>query len=590
MILQALEQCYDIMQEDTNFDVAPFGYSKIMCSFALVINQKGELKAIYDLRDGKKGELHTVPLQAGRQGKNPPPYMLCDNSKYVLGYDYEKKSKKLISYFDRLDSSYMNHKNLLSGLCDPGAIAVLKFMEKTGNGKVWDIGPENDVYKGGFLLFKLEGEGGYIHERPVIKQAWDKYLSEQSREAKDTVRGQCLITGEDDVQLARIHTSTKGVMGANATGGTLVGFNLDSSRSYGKEQSYNAPVNEAMMFKYTTALNELLSNNSNRLVIGDTTCAFWTEKEISGNCTKVIMSFFSGEIIEDEAQIKISAYGTKQTKDVLTRILYGMNITPEMIEYEKDTKVFILGLSPNNARLAVRYWYTNTFGNFIEKIRQHYEDMEIVKSDKSKKIISTRDIINTMAVGGKTENIPKTMENALFTAITSNSSYPQGVYANIIIRIRAEAGDDWCINHIRAGFIKAYLKRKLRIKRLHDKEEELTVALNENSTSTAYHLGRLFAVLEKLQQDAGNKGLRERYFASASTNPKIVFPSILKLAQSHIAKVGKNQGGSYMDKICQEILSKIDEFPTSLSLDDQGMFILGYYHQRQYIYTKKEDK
>lgn len=590
MILQALEECYDIMQEDSEFDVPPFGYSKIMCSFALVINKEGDLKSVYDLREGKKGELRIVPLQPGRSGKNPPPYMLCDNNKYLLGYEYEKKSKNIVSYSERFENSYNAHTDLLEGLEDKGAVAVLKYFKKTSQGEKWEIDPENDVYKGNFLIFKLEDEEGYIHERPAIKQQWEKYLTKQNKEAKDIVMGQCLITGEENVQLARIHTSTKGVMGSNATGGTVVGFNLDSALSYGKKQSYNAPVSEVTMFKYTTALNALLSNNNNRLIIGDTTCAFWTEKEVSGNYTKVLMSFFSGETVEDDRQIKLDTHDAKQTKDILTRILFGMDVTSKMTEYDKNTKVYILGLAPNNARLSIRYWYTDTFGHFVEKIRQHYEDMEIAKSKQSKEIISTRDIIKTMAVGGKTENIPKTMENSLFTAITSNKNYPQGVYINILIRIRAEAGDDWCINHTRAAFIKAYLKRKARNEQLYEKERELTVALNENSKSTAYQLGRLFAIVEKLQQDAGNKGLRERYFASASTNPNVVFPAILKLSQSHIAKVSKNQGGNYMDRLCGEILYKIDEFPASLNLDDQGMFILGYYHQRQYIYTKKEDR
>ena len=590
MILQALEECYDIMIEDSQFDVAPFGYSRIMCSFAVVIDEEGNLKGILDLRDGKKGEYHTVPLQAGRAGKNPPPYVLCDKSKYFLGYEYSQKSKDLQAFPSLLKALYELHQDVFKDVEDKGAQAILGFLKKTIDGTHWDIAIEHDIYKGAFIIFKLENELGNIHERPRVKQAWEVYLDKQSGQAGEELIGQCLISGEKNIKLARKHTLTKGVMGAQAAGATLSGVNMDSAESYGKKNAYNAPVAESTMFKYTTALNSLIASQKNRLIIGDTTCVFWTEKEICGNATKVFMSLFGGENLEEEKEIGLSDLETKRTKDVLVRALLGLQITPDMIEREANTKVYILGLSPNMARLSVRFWYEDTFGHFTEKIRMHFEDMDIVKPNKAKTIIGTKDLVKSLAVQGKNENVPKTVENALFTAITQGTSYPQGMYTNMIIRIRAETGDDWCINATRAAFIKAYLKRKYRVNKLYEKEGELTVALNENSSSTAYHLGRLFAVLEKLQQDAGNKGLRERYFASASTNPKVVFPAILKLAQSHIAKVSKNDGGGYMDMLCQDILGKVDEFPASLNLDEQGFFILGYYHQKQYIYTKKENR
>lgn len=590
MILEALEQCYEVMANDDKFDIAPKGYSRMMCGFAIVIDKEGSLVGIYDLRDGKKGEMHIVPLQAGRSGKNPPPYFCCDKSKYFLGYEYDNKSKQLVSYPNQLEAAHELHNDVLGELQNIAAKAIIKFLERTLNGEKWDIMPEHDIYKGGLILFKLQDKEGYIQNEHEIKVEWEKYLNRVNDENTDKLFGQCLITGKENVPLARIHTLVKGIMGTNATGGSIVGFNFDSVLSYDKKQSYNAPVAEETMFKYTTALNSLLASNQNRMIIGDTTCAFWSEKEVCGNCTKVLMSLFSGEIAEQEKQVKQSSSDTKQTKDILTRVRYGMDITSEMIEKDEKTKVYILGLAPNMARVSIRFWYEDTFGHFIEKIRRHFKDLELIKSPKDQSNHSIRDIVKSLAVGGKVENVPKTMENALFTAITTGGNYPQGIYTHILIRIRAEAGDDWCISYTRVAFIKAYLKRKFRINQFIKKEEEVTVALNKESSSKAYQLGRLFAVLEKLQQDAGNKGLRERYFASASTTPKVVFPAMLKLAQSHVAKIGKNEGNVYMDKVCEEILAHIDEFPTSLNLDDQGMFILGYYHQRQYIYTKKEDK
>lgn len=590
MILQALEECYGIMTNDEKFDVAPVGYTKLLCAFVLVINEQGDLKGIMDLRDGKRGQPQIVPLQPGRSS-GVKPYILCDKSKYLLGKEYNAKTKQLEQFKKHLEACIEVHKDFIEKTNDRYLHAVLNFLEKVKEGRALNIDEEHDIYKGSNIVFRIEGEKECIHQNANVKSLWEAYHKYSEEKADNQLRGQCLITGEENVPLASKHTLTKGVMGAQQAGASLAGVNLDSVESYGKKKSYNAPVSEQAMFRYTTALNSLLASNANHLIIGDTTCVFWTEKEVVGNCTQILMSLFTGEAIEKaEKEVQIASQETKQTKDILARVRRGLNITPEMLEMDKGTKVYILGLAPNMARLSVRFWYEDTFGKFVDKISQHYLDMEIVKGDKDKPIISTRDIIRAMAVQGKNENVPKTVENALFTAITSGTNYPQGVYTNILIRIRAETGEDFCINQTRAAFIKAYLKRKYRLNKWETKEEEITVALNESSTSTAYQLGRLFAVLEKIQADAGNKGLRERYFSSASTNPKVVFPAILKLSQSHIAKLSKEQGNVYLDKVCEDILSHIEAFPASLSLDDQGLFILGYYHQRKYIFTKKENR
>lgn len=588
MILQALEQCYDIMVQDKHYEVAPFGYSKVMCNFAIVIDEKGNFKTILDLREGKKGQSHTVLLQDGRS-RGIKPYLLCDKSKYIFGKEADSKGK-IVQYQAYLEAMYEKHQQVFSGLKNKGIQAVEKFLMRVLEGEELLIPQNHDCYKGALMIFKLEDEQGYIHENLEVKDCWEKYSNSVEDGDQEKVIGQCLISGKDNVKIADKHTLIKGVMGAQVAGASLSSVNMNSAESYGVQKVYNAPISEETMFKYTTALNSLIASSKNKLIIGDTTCVFWTEKEITGNNVDVLMGLFSGVELEEKKELQMEHNEIKHTKNVLERVLMGLNIEPEILEKEEDTKVYILGLSPNMARLSIRFWYQDTFGHFIEKMKLHYEDMEIVKSDKAKNSVAIRDIFKSIAVQGKNENIPKVTQNALFTAITEGSTYPQGVYTNILIRIKAEAGDEWCVNTTRVSYIKAFLKRKYRINQLMEKEGELTVALNENSTSTAYHLGRLFAILEKLQQDAGNTGLRERYFASASTNPKVVFPAILKLAQSHIAKISKADGSCYMDKLCQDILGEIEEFPTSLSLDDQGLFILGYYHQKQYIYTKKENR
>lgn len=607
MILQALEQCYGIMEQDDKFEVPKLGYSLQNCSFAIEIDVEGNLKSErpLDLRDGKRGQQHIVPMQKGRSGKTPPPYFLCENCKYFFGATYNKKADALEDCSSNLAAAYQLHEKILATSEDNGAKAILSFLKKRLNKEPLPFEKTHDLYTSGFMLVKLAGNDGYIHERSAIKKCWESYYAAQEMDG-EIILGQCLITGKENTPIARIHTLTKGVLGGKASGGSLVGFNFDSVQSYRKSQSYNAPVSAAAMFHYTTALNMLLARSENRLIMGDMTCVFWTENEVVGNTVDAMMNGMNGLVeeaeVELEQRLQLDDLDTKKTKAILLRILYGREITEEMIKRDADATVYILGLAPNAARLSVRIWYKNTFGNFADCITQHFMDMEISKSARDKRVVPIRDLLYAMAVGGKSENVPKTMENALFTAVTTGGLYPQGVYTNILIRIRAEVGDGFAINRIRVGFIKAYLKRKYRMEKAREKEEEITVALNENLPSNAYQLGRLFAILEKLQQDAGNKGLRERYFASASTNPKVVFSTILRLAQSHIAKIGKSISGPvYWDLVCAEILGKVnaivgseegkfEAFPASLNAEEQGLFILGYYHQRQAIYTKKEEK
>lgn len=598
MILQALYECYDRMAEDARFEIARPGYSSQNVSFAIIIGETGRCQAVLDLRDGKRGRQLVVPLQKGRSGKNPPPYFLCENSKYICGAVYDKRGDALEACERNLAAAAALHEAVLAAVDDAGARAVLHFFARRMAGEALELERTHDFYSGGFAAFRLEDDAAYLHDRPQVRAAWERWLAAQTATGDDVVRGQCLLTGEEEAPLARTHTLTKGVLNGKATGGSLVGFNFPSVESYGKRQSYNAPVSETAMFRYTTALNALLARTENRLILGDMTCVFWTEKEVCGNTVESFKNSFSGEDVEPEVQ---TAFGgsedTKRIARILLRAICGHALSEAQLKIEEGTTAYILGLAPNAARLVVRFWYKDTFGHFTAHLAAHFADMEIVRSEKAKPFVALRDILNSMAVAGKSDNVPKSMERAILEAVTTGREYPQGLLANLLIRIRAEAGEDFAVNRTRAGLIKAFLKRRYR-KQQNGKEGEITVALNETTTSVPYILGRLFAVLERLQRGAGSENLREKYFAAASTTPQVVFTSILKLAQSHLSKLKKDTKKKGFaintDKLCCELINKLDAtgIPATLEMEDQGLFILGYYHQRQYFFlhakTEKE--
>lgn len=593
MILQALYDCYERMAGDGRFEIARPGYSSQNVSFAIVLDEEGSCKAVLDLREGKRGRQLVVPLQKGRSGKNPPPYFLCENSKYFCGAVYDKRSDALEACEKNLAAAAELHEIVLQSVDDAGARAVLRFFARRLKGEPLDIDRTHDFYSGGFAALRLDGDAAYLHERPQVRAAWERWQAQASAE-EGGARGQCLLTGEEDVPIARTHTLTKGVLGGKATGGSLVGFNFPAVESYGKSQSYNAPVSEAAMFRYTTALNALLARQENRLILGDMTCVFWTEKEVCGNVVECFRDSFAGEIAQPEVELALGGYeSTEQIARILLRAICGNALSDEQLKVEEGTTVYILGLAPNAARLVVRFWYKDTFGHFTAHLAEHFADMEIVRSEKAKPFVTLREILSSMAVAGKSDNVPKSMERSVLESVVTGREYPQGLLANLLIRIRAEAGEDFAVNRTRAGLIKAILKRKYR-KQKSSIEGEITVALNETTTNVPYVLGRLFAVLERLQESAGSKNLREKYFAAASTTPQVVFTSVLKLAQSHLSKVSKEKPklAGYYDKLCCGILDKLEAtgFPATLEMEEQGLFILGYYHQRQYFYTPKAER
>lgn len=606
MILQALYELYQRLLDDPASGVAPPNYSKARVSFALNISPSGELLDVIDLRDHGKKALPKdmdVPRQVKRASGIKSNF-LCDNSGYVLGVDAKGKperSRETFAAFREL------HREILAGVADAGAAAVLKFLEQWQPEEaqthprlkpVWD-----DLLAGGNIIFKLDGTPGYIHDRPAVRDVWEQYSGRQSSGRV----GQCLVTGEV-APVARLHDSIKGVPGAQSTGAALVSFNLKAFTSYGKDQSFNAPVSEQAAFGYVTALNYLLRSDRHRLRISDMTTVFWADR--SAALEESILSELldpssperdtesaSNESGEDESAGERAPAGvgngrqrdpetTRLVRDVLKRLAAGQTVDPRATAVNPDVRFYILGLSPNAARLAVRLWHVASFGSLLERVGRHYADTAIDLPGKEPEQFSVRRIIEETAPpsrkGSSNENASQLLAGAVTRAVLQASEYPQGLYTAMLSRIRA----DHRINGVRAGVIKACLLRRARIQGNREREGMITVSLNEQCKDTAYLLGRLFALLEKAQQDAGqvNATIRDRYFGAASATPRTVFPVLLRLAQHHMAKA---EYGGLSDKRIESVLGEIDSFPAHLSLEEQGMFVLGYYHQRQALFQKK---
>ena len=568
--------------------------------FAFNLSADGALLNVIPLanRQGKKWvpiELE-IPEPPKRSGTGVTPGFLCDNSMYIIGNDTKGKPDRSRKAFD---ASRALHLQVLGSLQDEGAQAVCRYFER------WDPSAANehlalrslwdDILSGGNIVFRLDGSTGYIHDRPAVRAVWLQFREQSSSE----VKGQCLVTGQE-APVARIHPAIKGVRGAQTSGAALVSFNLNAFTSYAKTQNFNAPISEEVAFGYTTALNHLLSSQRNRLQLdANTTVVFWSERPDGVREESLIAQLLDlgehdgahSEARSETASIEDSAT-TQLVRDVLERIRAGRPIDFDLLEVDADSRFFVLGLSPNASRLSVRFWYADTFGNLISRVVQHHADLTVVQPsyERNSSFISVRSILRETAPLRDWERVPPLLSGGLMRSVLTGLPYPEGLYTTLISRIRA----DHEVNYVRAAVIKGALIRKKRVRigsnSNGSQEVSLTVSLDRKNTNRGYRLGRLFAVLEKVQLEANpglNATIRDRYFGAASATPRAVFPQLLRLAQHHVSKATY---GSISDKLIEEILSELGDFPTHLSLEDQGLFMLGYYHQRQAFYQKAETK
>lgn len=594
MILQALHQLYLRLLDDPDSGISSPGYATKGVSFALNLSEAGELLDVYDLRIQQGGARSlrprnmSVPRPVVRPGTGVSANFLCDDCCYVLGADNKPSKRDPERAVKKLHDFRALHGRILGSVDDAGARAVLAFLRHWDPQKIGSIPLHQDIMGVGNIVFRLDGSDGFVHERHAIRLAWELHTA--SLEPEQT--NQCLVTGQE-APIARLHDWVKGVRGAPTTGAPLVTFNLPAFTSYAKKQSHNAPVSEAAAFGYVTALNYLLRHRRHRLQMGETTTVvFWAERR--GFAEDLFAALVDPDRHERAAESTegqephVDPAVTALVRDVLARAAQGLPACSGLPEAEMNVRFHILGLSPNSARLAVRFWHINSFGMLVRKVVSHHADMVIESPPWTPPLFSAREILRQTAPLGDLSRASPLLGGALMRSIVLGTPYPQGLYAAMLLRTRAGNGPTGGgVTPLRAAVIKACLLRRAQVHGLLAKEEVLSVALNEASNDPAYLLGRLFAVLEKAQEDATpgiNATIRDRYFGSASATPRAVFPVLLRLAQHHIAKA---EYGGVSDRRVEDILGRLDGFPAHLSLDQQGVFVLGYYHQRQAFYQRK---
>lgn len=387
----------------------------------------------------------------------------------------------------------------------------------------------------------------------------------------------CLVTGEP-ATIARLHPSIKGVRGTNTSGSSLVSFNLESFESYGHSQGSNAPVGNAAAFAYTTALNDLLLTR--RRIVADSTIVYWAERADAGG----VEAAFAHLIAEPRPDDALA--GTRAVEAVLDSVRTGAQLTGD-----DGSRFFVLALAPNAARISVRYAQVTTITDLARAITRHHDDLDIVLPSFVAPNSPLSRLLNATAIQGKSENVPPNLTGDVIRAILTDRPYPMSLLQAAVRRTRVAARERFDPMPLLASLIKASLNRRWRTGDTSRMSKELTVALDLDNPNPAYRLGRLFAILERAQEMASggdlNATIRDRFYGAAASSPVTVFSRLLTLKNHHVAKFERPGDRVWIERTIGEVMSGIDTFPARLTLTEQGLFAVGYYHQRQSFFTKQ---
>lgn len=587
MILQALTAYYEQLVRQGKLS-APGWDDSFKVSYELRLNDAGQLVSVLDLRTetkmGKKTVLAPRAMRVPAHEKRSSGIaanFLCDNSTYLLGADEKGKPERSADCFKACAKL---HHTILDGVDSPAARALLAYFDS------WDPAQAaahpllaeqwKEITGNANLIFGYEAADhshSFVNDDPAIQNAWQTHYNDRSA---DSNMGQCLITGKY-APIERTHPNISGVPGAQSSGAALVSFNAPAFCSYGHEQGDNAPVSKYAAFAYTTALNRLLADRSHCKHVGDTTILCWAENAEPVYQDAISMFLFGADeaagIQESDVQAALKRLSAGQTVPFLEK------------ELSPDQHFYLLGLAPNAARLSVRFFLRDTFGSFAQNLQKHAEEMEIDCSEKEKfRTLPIWAVVNetTRTVPGQPAKPSPQLAGDLLRAVLIGGRYPATLLNGVTLRIRAEQN----VTRGRAAVIKAYYLRNYPTEL---NKEVYTVSLNE-TTNVPYLLGRLFSVLEAVQKAANpgiNTTIKDRYFNAACATPGMSFPTLLRLSQKHLRKLNDGLATHY-DKQITELMAQLPEsgFPARLSLPDQGKFTIGYYHQTQKRYVKKNEE
>ena len=587
MILQSLDRYYNHLYSEKDSTGKPkiptYGFSEEKIGWIVVLSPNGDwldLKPHLTVEKKPKPKLMDVP-RAEKRTSGIKANFLWDKTAYTLGVNANPdktvaKTQPFLLSEDTFNAFREKHLTLLRDTQDSGLLALYRFLEKWQPAQFQNIAIADKITMlDSKIVFQLDGAHHYIHESEAAGVLWARLLQND-----DSEMGFCLIDGKT-APIARLHPVIKGLPGdEQKAGGNIVSFNKKSFASFGKEQGANAPISERAAFTYTTVLNYLLRReNRHCLTIGDASTVFWAEAPDDSSAEAEEAFFFDMMTVTDGEE-------NQKVFDILQQIAKGRPLKEIAPNLHADTRFYILGLAPNASRISIRFWLNTTFGQLAQNLSDHWQDLAIDPCPWQTPPSIWRLLIQTAPLG-KTENISPVLAGEMTRAVINGTLYPMSLLSQLLARIRTD-GD---ANGLRIAMIKAILARKFRKGLI---KEGVPMSLDKESTNRAYLLGRMFAVLERIQYQALgdiNASIADRYYGSASAVPFSVFPRLLVGARHHLSRLRKDKPGLAvnLDKDLGEIIAALPEhYPRHFSIDEQGRFSIGYYQQKQSYFASKE--
>lgn len=587
MILQALSDYYWRRQADPDpaRRLPAFGFELKELAFILELNEGGELLGITDTRrqvgSKKLGTSYLVP-KGVKKTSGVAANLFWDNAEYVLRVPDEKKRAaaaekgKADEYVARLLEMQRAFEARIQALPEPacsdaGTQAVLAFLRGNTLESARQFSAFGELASSGSTIsFRLVGDDALVCQRANVSAC---VVEPEDDDASPNPTFVCLVTGQA-APMERLHTAIKGVWGAQSSGANIVSFNLDAFNSFGKEQGANAPVGKAAAFAYTTALNALLAKGSlQRMQVGDASTVFWAQKP--DPFEDWLAQLMGGD--DPDAHVE-------QVKALFASVHHG-----GFAGGRGENRFFVLGLAPNAARIAVRFWHQAPLADVARRIVDWFSDLHIARGPNDMEFPGLFRLMTAVVVQGKADNIPPKLGGDILRSILTGEPFPAAWLNAAVQRCRAEQQ----VTYLRAAAIKACLNRAARHAATSSNidNREITAMLDLDNLSPAYRLGRLFATLEKIQEEASpnlNATIRDRYYGAASTTPVAVFTTLLRLKNHHLAKLKSRGRVVNFEKLIADIMGGLTHFPAHLPLQEQGRFAVGYYHQRQALFNKQD--
>lgn len=599
-MLNALNQYYACLCEQENSPLTPKGYSKVAVNFNMVLTENGELKEIlpYTNKELRKGKEVYVPKEEIFPLRNSisgiAPETVDHREKYLFGVEWDKTSEKFVFGKNSIQAFEKNKANILEFIEDLSSPIIDSYKlflenwiptEQLGNAILLSISKD---FKGAKFVISLKNTNTFLHKDSLVVSKWEDGLNSKTLDAKSVI-GQCSISGKKNVPIARLHTKLKGIAGGQASGVGLVSFNNTAFESYGKEQSYNSSVSQEIMENYTDAFNYLSSSVSHKQQLDDMTMLFWAMTK--DNETPFVqtysnlMGFNFNDADKKEAEV---SRADNSIKSIFESAVKGINSDIESFKDYENIEFYILGIKPNASRLSVKLFCHDTFGKMMENINQHHLDMQFNEKDKQISIWVMKEQLKSPIAK---KDLPPDLSTKIFHSILTNSPYPRFLLDTVVYRVKTDQDDGnkfESTNRTRVRIIKAVLIRLNTIIR-----EDFSM-LNIENKDSAYNCGRLFAILETIQRkalgDSVNATIKDRFFSSACSTPHLVFPRLIKLTQSHLGKIDGGLKIHYERALMDVIGNLNDSFPKAFNMEKQGVFILGYYQQKECLYTKKTNE